>query len=126
MNQRKKSLAFVSLISFALIFCIAGTGFAQTDRAKLYKEISGDYEFEMDGQVMVVNFYAEEGKLYGAPEGETAEEIVPVEGEELKFEVNTPDGQYFELTFVRDEEGKIHKCLLIAQGMELEGIKVDK
>jgi hypothetical protein len=124
-----------TIIGIALTLPLIGaTSFAQEkskeDRVKLYKEIAGDYEFDLSdfGQgIMVINFYEEDGSLLGAPEGQTPEEASPVEGEELKFEVITTDGEEFELSFVRDEETKkITKCIwkVIAMDVELEGIKI--
>ncbi len=130
-----KQRILAAIIGIALaIPILSTTSFAQekagTDKIKLFKEVAGDYEFDLSdfGQgVMVINFYEEDGSLFGAPEGETPEELFPVEGEELKFEVTTEDGEEFELTFVRDEETKkISKCIwgIPSQGVELEGTRV--
>jgi len=127
MQNMRKNRAAVLLFAVAGLFLVMnGTFYAQkVDSKKLYAEIAGDYEFDMQGQVMVVTFYVEEGKLFGAPEGEDTEEVVPVEGEALKFTIDVPQALY-ELTFVRDESGKIFKCLVSANGMEMEGIKIKK
>ena len=117
--------AFVCL---ALVFFIANAPtFAQEKKAgkeKLYNEIAGKYQFDVEGQVMVIGFWVENGKLLAAPEGEDSVEIEPVEGEELKFTTTTPEGQYYEITFVRDDEGKVTKCVIGVQGMEFEGSKI--
>jgi hypothetical protein len=94
------------------------------DAEKKYAPLVGDYEFDMQGQIMVVSFWVEEGKLWGAPEGETPAELEPVEGEDMKFEVNTDTGQFFELEFVKDESGKVNKCIILAMGMEMEGVRI--
>ena len=114
-----RKLLFVSFVVAALVLG------AQAQEKK-YADIVGDYEFEMEGQVMIVTFWVEEGKLWGAPEGEEPAELEPVEGTPLHFEINTPDGQYFELEFVKDDSGKVAKCLVDMMGMAMEGVKIKK
>jgi len=103
----------------------------EAEKTKLYKEIAGDYEFDLSefGQGMIiVSFYEEDGKLFGGPEGNPPVEVLPVEDEELKFELSDPDGGEHLMLFVRDEETeKITKCLwtVVGAGMEFEGIKID-
>jgi len=93
---------------------------------KKYAPILGDYEFEMEGQVMLVSFWVENGALWGGPEGQEAAELTPVEGNDLKFEINTPDGAFMELEFKKDESGKVVKCAVVGMGMEMEGVKIEK
>ena len=115
-----------TIVILSLTLFIFGTSlfaYAQ-DAEKKYAPLVGDYEFDMQGQVMVVSFWVEDGKLVGAPEGETPEELEPVEGEDLKFEINTADGQFMELEFVKDESGKINTCIVLTMGMELEGVRI--
>lgn len=120
----------LSAIGFSLIFLSAAV-FAGSqaqdkpdDVKKILAEIAGDYDFEFQGQMMTVNFFEKDGKLFGAPVGETPEEILPVKGSPLKFEV-TPSttGQLYELEFVRNEKGVIDKCVLKTMGMEMTGLK---
>jgi len=94
------------------------------DLKKLYQEIAGDYDFEMQGQFLTVNFFEKDGKLWGAPPGENPEEILPIKDSLLKFEV-TPSGggQLYELEFVRNEKSIIDKCILKTMGGEMVGIK---
>jgi hypothetical protein len=103
-------------------FSIAAGG----DAAKKYAPILGTYEFFAEGQTMLIKFWVDEEKLWGAPEGETPEELTPMEGENWKFEVTTGDGQYFVLEFVKDESGKFNKCLLQTMGTELEGTRIEE
>jgi hypothetical protein len=98
--------------------------YSQEDAEKKYAPLVGDYEFDMQGQIMVVSFWVEDGKLWGAPEGETPEELEAVEGEDLKFEINTADGQFMELEFVKDDSGKVTKCIVMTMGMEMEGVRI--
>ncbi len=94
---------------------------------KLIAEIVGDYEFAAQGQILLVTFSEQDGKLFGAPPGETPEEIHPVEGKPLCFDVTLADsGDYYELLFVRNDKGVIDKCVMSVQGMVIEGAKVIK
>ena len=97
------------------------------DMKKLIAEIVGDYEFAAQGQILLVTFSEQDGKLFGAPPGETPEEIHPVEGKPLCFDVTLADsGDYYELQFVRNDKGAIDKCVMTVQGMVVEGAKVIK
>ena len=126
MNRHSTStrLAFISLAA-VIIFC--GRLWAQDkpdDPKKLYLEIAGDYEFQMDSQSLIVNFFEKDGKLFGAPPGETAEELVPVKDSPLKFEVVvSTNGQLYQLEFVRNEKKVIDKCIMRVGGMEIVGTK---
>jgi hypothetical protein len=131
-----------SLRSLAVILlgvsCLASLAAAQTaapaaaqdkpvDMKKLIAEIVGDYEFAAQGQILLVTFSEQDGKLFGAPPGETPEEIHPVEGKPLCFDVTVADsGDYYELQFVRNDKGAIDKCIMSVQGMVIEGTKVGK
>lgn len=118
---RKTSVA-LTLTLFVLSASLIA--FYQEDAEKKYAPLIGDYEFDMQGQVMIVSFWVEEGKLWGAPEGESPEELEPVEGENLKFEITTANGQFMELEFVKDDSGKVAKCIVLTMGMEMEGVKI--
>lgn len=131
----KKVVKVAVLMLGALI--ILGSGFVSAapqvpvkpvDMKKIYLEIAGDYDFDMQGQSLIVNFFEREGKLFGAPPGETPEEIVLVKGDNpLKFEVTiSSNGQFFELEFARNENKEITRCTLKAQGVEIVGIKLAK
>lgn len=113
---------------FALIAAVGGLAVLaqESDDAlkKKYAPILGDYEFDQQGQVMLVSFWVENGGLWGGPEGQEAAELTPVEGNDLKFEIDTPDGQYMELEFIKDESGEVVKCTVLMMGMEMEGVKI--
>lgn len=124
-----------SLIALSILIAMAAlSGPAQAqapaapqpvDMAKIMAEIAGTYDFDAQGQALVINFSVQEGKLYGMPENETAELLMPVKGDNpLKFDVTVAsNGQYFELEFARNEKGEIDKCTLKSQGMEAVGKK---
>lgn len=101
----------------------------QTPREKLIQEIAGDYEFEFQGQYVVMSFSADGETLMGAPEGEVQEIMDPVEGEPMKFTAFDPNGNEWKMEFKKDEEGKITLCLITVDAMgiaDLEGHKIKK
>ena len=129
----KKPLCHCGMCALSCLFLVFlmshAVSFAQeqTDTAKLYAEIAGDYEFEMEGQVTILTFFVKDGILMGKAENDSDEEEVilkPVEGKELGFETTNAEGMFIELTFSRDESGKITKCLANAMGMEIEGNRI--
>ncbi|MCX6576784.1 MAG: hypothetical protein NTV82_10375 [Candidatus Aminicenantes bacterium] len=128
MLKHPKSVLFAMVLS--LIFLSAAvyagplTQDKPADTKEILGEIAGDYDFDFQGQAMAINFFEKDGKLFGAPVGETPEEILPVKGSLLKFEVTPAStGQFFELEFVRNEKGVIDKCVLKTMGSEIIGIK---
>lgn len=122
--------ATMAVLVLALLAALAAPAPAQDkpeDQKKVLAEIAGKYDFTFQGETLTVIFSEENGKLIGAPVGETPQEIKPVEGKPLCFDVTVADsGQYYELQFVRNEQGVIDKCVMTTMGMEIEGIKVMK
>ena len=121
-------LCVISSLMLAIFFCYAATVTQEkTDTEKLYTEIAGDYEFECEGQVDVITFFVQDGVLMGRDsDDDKGTPLESVEGQELEVEVTTDEGQYFKITFSRDEDGKITKCLLATMGMEIRGVKIKK
>jgi len=128
----KKQTYVLVVLGLALILVSAAAAAQdkapQVDMKKILAEVSGTYEMDMQGQIMALTFFEKDGKLFGAPEGETPEEILPVKGDNpLKFEVTLADnGNHFEITFGRNEKGEVDKCTLNFQGMEVVGPKKKK
>jgi hypothetical protein len=132
-----RSLLVLSILVLVLIG-VAGAASAQTapqapgqqkpeDMKTLMADIAGEYSFEFQGQALLVEFTVLDGKLFGAPPGETPEEIHPVEGKPRCFDVTVSDsGDYYFLEFVRNDKGVIDKCLMTVQGMVVEGTKIVK
>lgn len=117
-------------IFICLAFVLSGLNistFAQ-DKAKLYAEIAGVYEYEYQGQITTIIYSVEDGALYGNTEGnpEPPSLLEPVEGKELEFTATSDDGNLYIISFSRDEEGQITKSLLSTQGIEVQGIKIKK
>jgi len=118
-------VACLGLFLLAAAFSAASSAQEKpVDKKALYNEIAGNYDFDIQGQTMTINFFEKDGKLFGAPVGETPEEILPVQGNPLKFQV-TPagSGQLYELEFVRNDKKVIDKCILLSMGMVMEGKK---
>lgn len=124
------ALACLAALALPLAAQSAAPAAAQdkpVDMKKLLTEIVGDYEFALGGQSLVVQFTEADGKLFGAPPGETPEEIRPIEGKPLAFDVTLADsGDYYELQFVRNDKGIIDKCVMTVQGQAVEGMKIIK
>lgn len=115
---------FVIVVAF--VFVVSALNSTAIAQEKKFAEIVGDYEFDYEGQVMVISFWEEDGVLWAAPEGETPEALDPVEGKPLNFEVTVSGGQFYELEFKKDESGKITTCVLQTQGIVIEGMKLNK
>jgi hypothetical protein len=133
--KRSLSLLSAAVLALALMAApilaqVAAKPAAQdqpVDMKKLIAEIAGDYDFSFQGQSLIVQFLEQDGKLFGAPPGETPEEIHPVEGKPLCFDVTVAgSGDYYELQFVRNDKGVIDKCIMSVQGMVIEGSKIVK
>jgi hypothetical protein len=123
----RTATALLVLSCLAVLAASAAAQDKPVDMKKLIAEIIGDYDFSFQGESMIIQFTERDGKLFGAPVGETPEQIFPVEGKPLCFDVTTAeDGQYFELQFVRNDKGVIDKCILTTQGMVIEGMKIIK
>jgi hypothetical protein len=132
MRPHSKKIIIAALAAAAALGLGGGLWAQETkaepvDSKKLYQEIAGDYEFTIDTQTLIVNFFEKDGKLYGAPPGEMPEELIPVKDAPLKFEVVvSTNGQLYQLQFVRNENKIIDKCIMNAMGMEVVGLKLKK
>jgi len=89
---------------------------------KILQELAGDYDFDFQGQPMLITFFEKDGVLFGGPSGENPEVMQPAEDSPLKFSVS-PNGQFYELEFIRNEKKEIDKCVVKAMGMEIVGAK---
>jgi hypothetical protein len=115
------------LACFAAIAAPATAQVKPVDMKKVLAEIVGDYDFSFQGQAMVIQFTEQDGKLFGAPVGETPEEIKPVEGKPLCFDITVAaNGQYYMLQFVRNDKGAVDKCVMTVMDTTIEGLKIIK
>jgi hypothetical protein len=128
----KKSMLITAtaLLALACLSALAAPAATQdkpVDMKKLITEIVGEYDFSIQGESLIVQFMEQDGKLFGAPPGETPEEIKPVEGKPICFAVTLAEsGDYYELQFVRNDKGVIDKCVMSVMGMTVEGMKIIK
>lgn len=130
-RKGKNSLIGVMVCSFFILCLMSTASFAQQENKvdpKLLDELVGGYEFKIQGQPGVFVFIAEEGKLMGAPAGEKPSALELVEGEDMTFVGRSPDGTEHLFKFVRDEEGKVAKCILSipAMGLAADMFKLEK
>jgi hypothetical protein len=120
--------SFLTFICFTLVlFGLNVSTFAQ-EKTKLYEEIAGDYEYEYQGQYIVISYWVEDGVLYGTQENDPdpPAKLDPVEGKELVFETTGSDGNLYVISFSRDEEGKITKSTLATMDIKIEGVRIKK
>ena len=124
-NTQKSVLTF---ICFALVLFGLNVSTSAQEKAKLYEEIAGDYEYDYEGQFIIISYWVEDGVLYGTQEGnpDQPSKLDPVEGKELLFETTGSDGNLYVISFSRDEEGKITKSTLATMDIEIEGVKIKK
>ena len=126
-SVRTMATALLALACVAVLAAPAAAQNKPADMKKLIAEIIGDYDFSFQGQQMTIQFIDQEGKLFAAPVGETPEEIKPVEGKPLCFDITTAEeGMYYVLQFVRNDKGVIDKCVMTVMGMTVEGMKIIK
>jgi len=128
MSFRKGMTQAPALFLLAACLFIPSLTIAQekADAQKVYADVAGTYEFSYEGQVLVVTFFAREGRLY-ATEGSSGEEVEvkPLDLEKLTFEATVQNtGQYYEIGFTRDEAGKINKCQLSSAGIVIDGTRL--
>jgi hypothetical protein len=123
-KNTQKSVLIV--VCFALILSGLNVSSLAQDEVKVLEEIAGTFEYEYEGQVLVVIYTVEDGVLYGTEENDPnpPSKLDPVEGKELVFETTGDDGNYYVISFSRDEEGKITKSVLAVMGLEIDGVKI--
>lgn len=130
-RKGKSSLIGVMACLMFMLFLFTAASFTQQENKvdpKLLDELVGGYEFKIQGQIGAFVFIAEEGKLMGAPAGENPSVLKPVEGKDMTFVGYSPDGTEHLFKFVRDEEGKVAKCILSipAMGLVADMFKIEK
>ena len=132
MGIRYKNALIYVLECLLFVLCVMNTiSFAQQEKEldpKLLDELVGGYEFKIQGQPGVFVFIEEEGKLKGAPAGDEPLVLGLVEGEEMTFVGHTPDGTEQFFKFLRDEEGRVAKCILSipTMGLVVDMFKLEK
>jgi hypothetical protein len=123
--RRKRGIVFVLAMGLGLLAVRAAAGGPdpKSDRLALYREMVGVYEAKVDGRPFFVTYYLENGRLRTVHADNAPADCVPVAGQELKFELAALSDPRPQLEFVRDETGRILKCLTRTRGRELVFIK---
>jgi hypothetical protein len=131
--MKKRVILFMGIIvcSLFVLFMMNPASFAFQENKvapKLLDELIGGYKFEIQGQKGAFVFIAEEGKLMGAPAGEKPSELKPVKGKDMTFVGYSPDGTEQFFKFLRNEEGKVAKCIfsIPATGLVIDMFKLEE
>jgi len=115
---------FLVPMLFVLSFVSFASGEQDVDLEKKYADILGSWEVDLSDAGMgtlAVEFFAKDGRLWAQRELANPDPMIPVVGEEWKFTVDSE----WELEFMKDENGKYHKCKVINEsaGIDTIGVK---
>ena len=126
-NSRMFLAPALFLLAAGLFFPSLSSSQEKADAQKIYADVAGTYEFSFEGQSLILIFFVKDGLLYGKEQMDPEDvEIKPLDLEKLKFEATVQsNGRYYEIGFIRDDEGKVSKCHLSTEGMELDGARVN-
>ncbi len=125
----KNSIVSVFAVTTFLLSLMTLPAAAQ-DLEKKYAPIVGDYEFDMSDAgmgVMTVQMYVENDVLWAwAQDMGDPGEMVPVEGEEFVFTIDSGDSGVWRMEFLKDESGKYTKCHAVndTMGLDITGEKI--
>jgi hypothetical protein len=108
----RSPIVFLVLVFFVLSFVSFSLIGQEIDLEKKYADILGSWEVDLSDAgmgMLMVEFYIEDGALWALPEMGEAGQMIPVTGEEWKFTIDSE----WELEFIKDDNGKYHKCIVI-------------
>ena len=94
------------------------------DAPKKYAELVGTYQGDMNGQSIDLVVAEVDGKLQGAPTGETPVELVPVPDKELTFTAEPGNGRVFTVVFLRDDKKVVNRLTATNGEVTLDLAKV--
>lgn len=127
-NIRKKLIDLCLILVILVVVLPSPAASAQEKKVeteKLYSEIAGDYSFTVDEGTFLITFSVRDGTLIGYDHDDGEEvNLRPVDLEKLEFETENYESVYFFLKFYRDEEGKVSRMRITANGLEIEGEKI--
>ncbi|MBN1271049.1 MAG: hypothetical protein JXB26_02160 [Candidatus Aminicenantes bacterium] len=130
----KKTLT--SGVSFLTIIFLSLTAFPFShpeiqELEKKYAPITGVYEFDLSDAgygILTIEFYVDNNSIWAQSSvGSTPGEMIPVEGKEFVFTIEDPDEGMYEVSFIKNEEGKYTKCRVKNDnmGMDVVGTKLE-
>ena len=132
MRRKPNNSLIAVMMSSVFVLCLmSATSFALQENKvdpKLLDELIGAYALKIQGQMGAFIFIKEEGNLKGAPAGEEPSVLELMEGEDMTFVGHSPDGTEHHFKFLRNEEGKVTKCILSipAMGLVIDMFKVEE
>jgi len=132
MRRKEKTFSIGVMVCFMFMFFLfnAASFGKQENKVdpKVLDELIGAYELKIQEQTGAFIFIEEDGKLKGAPAGEEPSVLELVEGEDMTFVGHSPDGTEHLFKFLRNEEGKVTKCILSipAMGLVVDMFKIEK
>ncbi len=92
------------------------------DLAKKYEKILGRYEFEIEGQRVVIAFLVREGGLWADSGDGRPAEIKPVNSLNEEFSGVDPDNGRFDVTFIKGEDDRYTKCRFVMKSQDVDAI----
>jgi hypothetical protein len=129
----KGKFSIIGVLAYLLLFlCVLSAAAVPRQEnkvdPKLLDELVGGYEVKIQEQTGAFVFIEEDGKLKGSPAGEEPSLLELVEGEDMTFVGHSPDGAETLFKFLRNEEGKITKCILSipALGLVVDMFKIEE
>lgn len=94
-------------------------GTNKTDKPKVDPKIFDAYVGQYELPMFVLNIMKEGDRLFGQPEGDTKEELIPES--ETEFSVTNVGAK---VTFVKDEKGVVTHMVVSLNGEEFKGKKI--
>ncbi|MBN2410373.1 hypothetical protein JXQ31_01700 [candidate division KSB1 bacterium] len=118
----KLVLMFLIVMPCGLNSSTIADGQNPPDTLKIYSELYGEYEFYISEKYSPIRIYLENGILMGQQKGFDPITVTPVNLGELQF-TGYNGVEYFQIRFIRNEEGNINKFTLAGDGWEYTGEK---
>lgn len=93
---------------------------------RTYSRFIGIWDFEVKGVgALSIRVFAEDGLLWGNAEGGVLGEkmeLIPLEGKELEFKVDSSELGQFDWQFLKDEDGKVGRCRVHIESQNMEAL----
>ncbi len=114
-------LASLALLT-SLAVCPAADAVQTDDDAlsKKYEKIMGKYEFEINGENLVVEILIRQGGLWADSGDGRPAEIKPVNSRNEEFTGEDSENGPFQLTFIKDDTGQYTKCHFVMKSQNVD------